>query len=186
MSWLPDDEDMLEYPKFESAEKLKANLTLLCPILKCFTAPITDCYFCEKGFTGECLTFKDRVKKYPQIISEIYRPIPELIKQDLKGNFILYRKKLINLDKVKKINSLKHKDSLFGVTGRFLLQIRFIPKFEKVCLPFSDLKFFNEQTQIISEFNELVFSGETGNTLYSLNSDKKILDTLNIRRLLNE
>jgi hypothetical protein len=182
--WLPDP-DEVKWPLGKPIEGMKSACFIVCPSLKCFVSPVTDCYGCRFAFEGTCHSFMDKVKQEPEIVKEIFRPVPELNSLKLGSDKILYRGKLIELKKIKKVKSVKHKDSLFGVTGKYSLVIRFVPKFEEFTSELEGTLFFNERTKTIKDFSEIVYEGQTGDTLYALHKDDKILDILKLMETLN-
>ena len=155
------------------------NHSLLCPELKCFVSPVTDCYGCSYGFNGTCYSFKKLLKKKPEILTEVYRPILELKPLELDGEYFLVEDSILES---KKVSSKDLDKKILGVTARYFSTVRFIPKFEEVNLGFKDIKFFNENTKSLGSLTTLVASCSTGDILYSLNADKRIKEILKLRR----
>ena len=182
--WWPDA-DVNFWPRSRSCKGMKAaKAWVICPIQHAMVAPVTDCYGCRIGFSGDCEKLNAVLEKEPAIIEEIYRPVPELRVQKLESDYILYKNKVYDLKKVKKVKSLDS-TKLFGVTAKYSLTMRFIPKYEQFDTEHTGRKFFNERLKTIVDFSQIVKDGNTGDILYSLNKDEKLLDILKLMETLN-
>jgi hypothetical protein len=177
--WFPDEDNNDVVLKGGTSD-LTSNSGIFCPELKCGTCICQACYTCEYGFNGVCDNFMRKVRRNPEIINELYRPVPELVKEDSSSALLACDGKILSIgdprDRRKKLYLLKYK---------FSLEIRFIPKYEKVSLPYLDEIFLKEGVENTFTHDEICFICEGGDTIYSINTNDKDLETIKLMEKLN-
>lgn len=184
-SWEPEL-DSVRWPKGKSSKGMKSNNVILCPELSGFVGIVTHCYGCEYAFNGTCSSFKEKITQNPGIIDELFQPFPELRYQPHTENLIVYRNKLLDLNKIKKVKSVKYKKTLFRVKNKYQLVIRFFPRYEKFNAELSEIKFFDPIGKKIVPFWELPENNKTGDILYSIEKDENLADKLILMETLND
>jgi hypothetical protein len=177
-------EDDFEFMSKCEVKGLKSNSRIFCPQLNCSECICLVCYNCELGFNGVCEKFNDKVEANPMIIKELYRPVPELFKEDLPSTLVGCGGNIITIgtkrDKRKKLQLLK---------AKFKLRIRFIPKYETVELPYSNEIFFKEGETETFAHAEIVHRCKSDDIIYSVNLNEadieaiKLMEKLNVRNV---
>jgi hypothetical protein len=159
---------------------LASNSTIYCPELKHFNCICVVCYNCELGFNGICSKLNERIKDNPLIIKELYRPIPDLFKQEYDSNLLACDGKIMSIgtkrDRRKKMYPLKDK---------FLLKVRFIPRYEEVELPYLDELFYKEGEKEPFSYKEVAYRCKSEDTVYTVNQDSKDLEIIKLMEKLN-
>ncbi len=176
------DEDYSIFPREIDQKKLKANTCIYCPVMKFNTAITVACYNCDVGFNGACQRLNQKIVEEPRILDEIYRPVPELVPTKTWKKALIFKRKLISMDYVTKVNPA----TTYFVTGKYKLTIRFIPKYEKYPTRFKGVKFWDKELRKIMDFDDLVSLKQTGDLIYSVARNKKYLDTLRLAEKLND
>jgi len=172
----PDDYRFTTHTK---AKGLASNKHVFCPILKHYDCMCLICYNCEQGFNGLCPKFNEEIKANPLIIKELYRPIPELFKKDYDSKLIGCNGSIMSIG-----TKRDRRKKIFPLKGKFLLKIQFIPKYEKVELPYSEELFYKEGDKNPFKHCEVVHKCMSGDIIYTINIDSKELEMIKLMEKL--
>jgi len=156
-----------EFANNSKTKGLASNDSIFCPQLKCWDCICLLCYNCEIGFNGACGKLNEKIKGNPNILKELYRPVPELIKEHLSSTFLACEGKLLSIG-----SKRDRRKKLYIIKTKYTLKIRFIPKYEKPELPYKDETFFKEGVLNAFVHDEIVQECKSGDVIYSVNQNK--------------
>lgn len=176
----PSMEECL-WPRGVKASGFKGCTFHYCPKLECQVSIIPTCYSCEIGFNGECPALNSKLCENPSILPEIYKPYAQLKAVTTNRNAVFYKGKFYTLDSAK---NLEDKESIYLVHQKYIVSIRFVPKYFETRNTFIENKVFCKKgIPSVFSFEEIPYNCKSTEEVVRVFKDKTTEDYFKIMEI---